>query len=316
MYRHQRKALLASLLCALSLSALPAVAQNSTSFTFFGELRQAGQTSWAGPMSVRIANLSRGYDFMGKVGDTAPRTYSMQFLHFATPCILVGDSIAVTPIDVTNGIIFPTEIRVVSPYDITAGHLRSDLLAVVPVALLSSRVWYERGHAFVSWRLSEDGAPFRLLKRRNGSAESEEISSNAVEQLGNQWFLEDRDVTEGSSYRYILEVQDEQTFSYDLGSITIPRRELTLYQNAPNPFNPITRIRFDVAETSTVSLMIYNAAGHLVRTLEHSARLEQNAYTYEWDGRDDGGNRVGSGVYFYRLRAGKHAITRKMILLK
>jgi hypothetical protein len=88
-----------------------------------------------------------------------------------------------------------------------------------------------------------------------------------------------------------------------------------LSQNHPNPFNPVTMIRFDLAETDIVSLRIYDAAGRLVNVLA-TGRREAGSYELTWDGRDSSGRQVTSGVYFYKLSAGEYEKTRKMILLR
>jgi hypothetical protein len=92
--------------------------------------------------------------------------------------------------------------------------------------------------------------------------------------------------------------------------------QLALYQNTPNPFNPNTRIVFDVPHAgSAVDLSIYDVTGRLVRRLVNGPH-DRGRFTVEWDGRDDGGARVASGVYFYRLAAGNTRLTRKMLMMK
>jgi len=88
-----------------------------------------------------------------------------------------------------------------------------------------------------------------------------------------------------------------------------------LEQNVPNPFNPSTTIAFTLREAGEVTLAVYDATGRHVRTLV-SGRREARSYDVAWDGRDDAGTRVASGVYFYRLTAGSFTQTRKMVLLK
>ncbi|MDH3457653.1 MAG: right-handed parallel beta-helix repeat-containing protein [Gemmatimonadota bacterium] len=91
-----------------------------------------------------------------------------------------------------------------------------------------------------------------------------------------------------------------------------------LAQNVPNPFNPVTSIRYDVpvdASGVAVRLVIYDVAGRRVRTLVDS-RVGPGQYQAQWDGTDDAGTRVSSGVYFYRIEAGSFGATRKMLLLK
>ncbi len=88
-----------------------------------------------------------------------------------------------------------------------------------------------------------------------------------------------------------------------------------LSQNFPNPFNPMTMIRFGLREPGRVSLRIYDTAGHFIRALVDETR-DAGHYTEEWDGRDGGGRAVASGVYFYRLEAGEYTETKKMVLLR
>lgn len=93
--------------------------------------------------------------------------------------------------------------------------------------------------------------------------------------------------------------------------------EFALYQNYPNPFNPTTTIAFTLPGQGALhtTLRIYNILGQRMRTLL-DARLESGCHIATWDGRDDSGQSVSSGVYFYSLRAGSLAGRRKMVLLK
>jgi len=92
-------------------------------------------------------------------------------------------------------------------------------------------------------------------------------------------------------------------------------RQTVLLQNHPNPFNPRTVIRYDLAEPARVILRVYDVRGALVRTLEDRDR-PAGRYEVGWDGLNDRGERVASGVYFYRIVAGPFRATRKMVLLK
>lgn len=89
-----------------------------------------------------------------------------------------------------------------------------------------------------------------------------------------------------------------------------------LHQNVPNPFNPMTSITYDLPEASElITLRIYDVAGALVRSLVNSEKAA-GRYTVTWDGQDEAGERVASGVYFYRLTAGEFSQTRKLTILK
>jgi hypothetical protein len=89
----------------------------------------------------------------------------------------------------------------------------------------------------------------------------------------------------------------------------------SLAQNMPNPFNPTTEIAFSLPAAAQVQLDILNIVGQRVRTLVDEFRAAGN-HTVTWDSKDDNGNNVSSGVYFYRLRAGDYADTKKMVLMK
>jgi hypothetical protein len=88
-----------------------------------------------------------------------------------------------------------------------------------------------------------------------------------------------------------------------------------LSQNYPNPFNPETRIQYRLAKNSPVLLEIFNVRGQSVRRL---VNWEQSAgsYVITWNGLDEAGVPVASGIYFYRLAAGEFVEVRKMLLLK
>jgi len=91
--------------------------------------------------------------------------------------------------------------------------------------------------------------------------------------------------------------------------------DVVLHQNYPNPFNPTTTISFHLCRSDFVSLTMYNTLGQKVRDLL-GGRLAAGSHTVCWDATDNAGNRVSSGVYFYRLNSGGVSHSRKMVLLK
>ncbi len=96
---------------------------------------------------------------------------------------------------------------------------------------------------------------------------------------------------------------------------TVPERS-GLLQNAPNPFNPKTTIRYEVpAGGCDVTVEVYDVSGRLVRTLVDGFEPEGRREVV-WDGTDDSGRELGSGVYFYRLVTPETDVTRKMLLVK
>jgi hypothetical protein len=88
-----------------------------------------------------------------------------------------------------------------------------------------------------------------------------------------------------------------------------------LQQNFPNPFNSSTVIRFDLPEDGEVELAVFNLAGQQVAALVEGVR-EAGNYTINWDGRDDRGQELASGMYLYRLRAGERRETKKLVLVR
>ncbi|MDQ7064155.1 MAG: S8 family serine peptidase [candidate division KSB1 bacterium] len=89
-----------------------------------------------------------------------------------------------------------------------------------------------------------------------------------------------------------------------------------LYDAFPNPFNPETRIRFSIPKTEKVTLKILNVMGKEVRSLVNGVRMAAGTYTYKWDGKNNAGNTVPSGVYYVRIEAGPLKTMKKLSLLK
>ncbi len=95
------------------------------------------------------------------------------------------------------------------------------------------------------------------------------------------------------------------------GSLMVNR----LFQNEPNPFNPRTSIRFSLAQPEAVRLLVYDVNGRLVRTLVDGKR-DAGLHVVDWDGTNDSGHRVGSGVFWTQMSAGSYVSNKKMVILK
>jgi hypothetical protein len=118
--------------------------------------------------------------------------------------------------------------------------------------------------------------------------------------------------THGNESQYSLLGPEEITGTS--GSPHVPRTTY-LEQNFPNPFNPATTIQFAIAKPGRVSLGVYDVTGRPVRTLVEGWK-EPRFYSASWDGRDEKGNPVASGVYLYKLEGPGYSETKKMVLLK
>jgi hypothetical protein len=100
----------------------------------------------------------------------------------------------------------------------------------------------------------------------------------------------------------------------DITGETVPA-QYALMQNYPNPFNPSTTIKFNMPVKGHVSLKIYNVAGQLVRTLSNQD-WDAGQHSIDWNGKNDIGSSVASGVYFYKIEADSFQSTKKMVLLR
>ena len=114
----------------------------------------------------------------------------------------------------------------------------------------------------------------------------------------------------------IRDLKDIQTRSTGVVTpVAAQPLQFALEQNYPNPFNPETRLYFTLPETQDVKLIVYNVRGQIVRRLAER-RYESGSHIVNWDGRDDAGQLVPTGVYIYRIKAGDHIAARKMTLVK
>lgn len=127
----------------------------------------------------------------------------------------------------------------------------------------------------------------------------------------------DEDVEPGQTYRYVLGVvrDDGTELRSPVETASTRSYALELRQNYPNPFNPVTTISFSLPRRAPVNLSLYAADGSKVRTLVDQV-LPGGICEAQWDGTDDRGNAVSSGVYFYRLTVGNHSLARKMVYVK
>ena len=129
-----------------------------------------------------------------------------------------------------------------------------------------------------------------------------------------QWLAQagERGLTDATSQRGVLFL--EQLFA------ALTPKETVLLPNYPNPFNPETWIPYGLAEDAFVTLTIYDGRGRAVRTLEIGHRIaafyESRSEAIYWDGHNEFGEGVASGVYFYHLSAGDFSATRKMLIMK
>jgi len=160
-----------------------------------------------------------------------------------------------------------------------------------------------------SWNLyrSKESEPFELIE-----AELHPDNADVITYT-------DRSVEEGLKYRYKLVSESQEDYIIETEELEVPVAHVRLYQNHPNPFNPSTRISFTIPGGSSahqyVRLAVYDVTGRLVKTLVNEV-LPGGRYEVSWDGRNEHGEQVASGIYFANLTSKGVRITRKMVLLR
>jgi len=181
---------------------------------------------------------------------------------------------------------------------------------------LGMRLQYslDRGRTFTSLQMSPTNAPSQFLavipKQQLGTLVHYYIGG--VDQGG---------IRRANPYNF-----PDSLFSFRYGDgdtsrltstpipITIPV-SFFLYQNYPNPFNPSTTIQFYSPQFADGEVAIFNTLAEKIKTV-FSGRVHQGNNFARWDGRDEQGKRVASGVYFYRLRTQTFSETKRMLLIK
>ncbi len=174
------------------------------------------------------------------------------------------------------------------------------------------------GGVELSWSLAsvDDEIEFAVSRRSSGG-EWTELPTGGIEQTDLTYTYLDDSVEPDESYVYRVEYDTggSRVLLFQTEAVETPAMPLALEQNVPNPFNPVTEIRYYLPEAVDVRLEIYDISGRLVGRLADGLQ-PKGWQTVRWEGTDAGGRPVASGVYFYRLRAGKKVVSKKMVLLR
>ncbi|MCC7431048.1 T9SS type A sorting domain-containing protein [bacterium] len=234
------------------------------------------------------------------------------------------------------------DITVIDPWTIRANGVTgfSDWIigendVPLPVELISFSAEQFGNSVKIFWKTaSEFQNNGFILERSSDSKNFKVISSYLVNpdlkgkgnsSTENSYAFTDEEVNLGNTYIYRLydvDFDGQRTLSGEM-SVTLNFGETeektnfrySLDQNFPNPFNPSTTISYTLAKANNVKLEVYNTKGELIRTLVNE-KQNKGSHTSNWNGKDERGNAVSSGVYFYKLVAGNFVETKKMILLK
>ena len=143
------------------------------------------------------------------------------------------------------------------------------------------------------------------------------LSDFSGEQSGGEWEMwvsDNAGVDIGTLNTWCVHVYGGSATDVPDGDPTVPSRHV-LQGVTPNPFNPTTSVSYGTPSSGRVAIRVYDVSGRLVRTLVDGP-VEAGYHTAMWDGRDEGGVEVASGVYFCRMEAPEYRATAKMVLLK
>lgn len=203
-------------------------------------------------------------------------------------------------------------------YDIYSMRINGDG-DFIATLLQSSSAGLDGSSVKLEWTLAEAGSgmQFHIARKTLPGGEFEALPPGVVS--GNDLSFSYRDGTAlpGETYIYRIDVSDEDGWRtlFESSPISVPPAVAMLFQNHPNPFNPVTTIRYSIPERCFVTLEIFDVSGRRVARLIEEEQ-PRGDYTFEWNGMEGSGGRAVSGVYLYRLKAGKQTLTRKMVLLR
>jgi hypothetical protein len=187
-----------------------------------------------------------------------------------------------------------------------------------PVTLQAFHCYWAQDHVVVAWTIhhSDGELTYDVSRREGPDGTYERIFQPNIIKRAEEIRLIDRATEPGETYAYRVVIFEDGAVETSFETtVSTPSTVVTLDQNCPNPFNPTTEIGFSLNRADRVSLRVYDSSGRHVRTLVDK-RMTSGVHSVSWDGRDALGRKAASGVYYFRLTAGKQTITRKAVLLK
>ncbi len=196
----------------------------------------------------------------------------------------------------------------------------------LPVSLALFEANAEFNKVILNWQTASEtnNLGFNVYRQKAGDSEWQKVNTQLIPGKGTfsgetDYTFEDNSVRSGDVYRYQLE-----SVNYSGGSeieeeleITVPvPDQFVLFKNYPNPFNPSTNIKFQLPEYSSVTITIYDVNGRVVKKLIDQANYDAGEFVVNWNATNDFGEKVSSGMYFYRFTAGSFNKMGRMILIK
>jgi hypothetical protein len=200
------------------------------------------------------------------------------------------------------------------------GYSNGAIAAPPPVTVAFQQLYAvaDRDQVEIHWSIyaDEPHKGFNVYRRRDGRQMEIRLNHNGPIDPSVNTYI-DMDVDPGTTYHYTVSfvMPDDSEQRSRTVEATVGVYVTRLEQNRPNPFNPSTTIRYQLSEAAVVRLAVYDVGGRLLKWLVDGT-LPAGAHTAAWDGTNENGERVSSGIYFYKLSTSGFAQTRKMVLLK
>lgn len=177
----------------------------------------------------------------------------------------------------------------------------------------------------ISWRTESEIDTYewwieRSIERDSNYERIAIIKGEGTSSKPREYSYVDKNVEEGETYYYRVIDVDQNGNQTIHGTVSVTvfwmiPKVFALRNAYPNPSSDETTIRYEIPQKSYVSLKVYDISGRLVKTLVNEEKIA-NYYTVRWDGKNENGREVGSGVYFYRLQAGNKTATKKLVLVR
>jgi hypothetical protein len=199
----------------------------------------------------------------------------------------------------------------VDDWDFT--HAQIDNQAKTVILGLISELVNMRASADMKVSASGDNTKIADLVFRVGEGHVPQFMTFTTQSPGHELTFIYNEKVEGTLQVQSIQPEFEANVSFKDGGEQLPT-EYALSQNFPNPFNPSTSFALSLPEASDYSVRIFNITGQQVKSF--SGHLEAGVHTILWDGRNEQGSSVASGVYFYKAEASGFTETRKMMMLK
>jgi len=199
----------------------------------------------------------------------------------------------------------------VDDWDFT--HAQIDNQAKTVILGLISELVNMRASADMKVSASGDNTKIADLVFRVGEGHVPQFTTFTTQSPGHELTFIYNEKVEGTLQVQSIQPEFEANVSFKDGGEQLPT-EYALSQNFPNPFNPSTSFALSLPEASDYSVRIFNITGQQVKSF--SGHLEAGVHTILWDGRNEQGSSVASGVYFYKAEASGFTETRKMMMLK